>query len=408
MIGNQIIILLIFLIFTFVNSMEIRKTMLPVLRPVGGDEEVNAIRESIESGWWGKGPKVAEFEKKFAEMVGAKYAVAVNSATSGQDLVLKALGIKDCDIINPTISFMTTAVVPLWNNCTSNIVDVDPVTMCLDPEDVKKHLKPNTKAIIAVNQAGVPAPIDEIRKFYDGLIIEDCAHSCYTPGAGTKGDVAVWSFQAVKTMPCGDGGMITTNDKELYDKLVPMTWLGITSTYSRVKKDDGLTGKPGYSWDYEVDMLGYKCYMIDLQAAICLEQMKKLDKNLEWRRHVQKRYNEELKDVLQTPPHSETVQYYCAKVDPEVRDDLIDYLADKKIHTSVHFKPLHLYDVVKDMNQREYPVADVEWKKLISLPCHPGMSEEDIDYVIYWVLQYFLEDTDTEPDIEITPWWKFW
>ena len=118
--------------------MEIRDTMLPVLRPVGGDEEVNAIRESIESGWWGKGPKVAQFEKEFAEMVGAKYAVAVNSATSGQDLVLKALGIKDCDIINPTISFMTTAVVPLWNNCTSNIVDVDPVTMCLDPEDVRK------------------------------------------------------------------------------------------------------------------------------------------------------------------------------------------------------------------------------------------------------------------------------
>ena len=389
--------------------MEIRKTMLPVLRPVGGDEEVNAIRESIESGWWGKGPKVAEFEKKFAEMVGAKYAVAVNSATSGQDLVLKALGIKDCDIINPTISFMTTAVVPLWNNCTSNIVDVDPVTMCLDPEDVKKNLKPNTKAIIAVNQAGVPAPIDEIRKFYDGLIIEDCAHSCYTPGAGTKGDVAVWSFQAVKTMPCGDGGMITTNDKELYDKLVPMTWLGITSTYSRVKKDDGLTGKPGYSWDYEVDMLGYKCYMIDLQATICLEQMKKLDKNLEWRRHIQKRYNEELKNVIQIPPHSETVQYYCAKVPPDVRDDLIDYLADKKIHTSVHFKPLHLYDVVKDMNQREYPVADVEWKKLISLPCHPGMSDEDIDYVIHWVLEYFSENIFfEEPDIEVTPWWKFW
>ena len=342
--------------------MEIRDTMLPVLRPVGGDEEVNAIRESIESGWWGKGPKVAQFEKEFAEMVGAKYAVAVNSATSGQDLVLKALGIKDCDIINPTISFMTTAVVPLWNNCTSNIVDVDPVTMCLDPEDVRKSLKPNTKAIIAVNQAGVPAPIDEIRKFYDGLIIEDCAHSCYTEGAGTKGDVAVWSFQAVKTMPCGDGGMITTNDKELYDKLVPMTWLGITSTYSRVKKDDGLTGKPGYSWDYEVDLLGYKCYMIDLQAAICLEQMKKLPKNLEWRRHVQKRYNEELGDVIQAPPHSETVQYYCAKVDPEVRDDLIDYLADKKIHTSVHFKPLHLYNVVKDMNQRDYPVANVESK----------------------------------------------
>jgi perosamine synthetase len=369
--------------------MKIRDTMLPVLRPVGGEEELNSLRESIESGWWGKGPKVAEFEKKFAEMVGAKYAVAVNSATTGQDLVLKALGIKDCDIINPTISFMTTAVVPLWNNCTSNIVDVLEDTLCLDPEDVRRSLRPDTKAIIAVNHAGTPAPIDEIRKFYDGFILEDCAHSCYTPGAGTKGDVAVWSFQAVKTMPCGDGGMITTNDKELYEKLVPMTWLGISSTYSRVRKDDGLTGKPGYSWDYEVDVLGYKCYMIDLSAAICLEQMKKLPKNLEWRRHIQKCYNEGLEGLIRTPAHSETVQYYCARVPAAERSDMIDYLADKKIHTSVHFKPLHKYSVVKQ--NRDYSVADREWQKLLSLPCHPGMTQEDIDYVIYWVKEYYGE-----------------
>jgi perosamine synthetase len=367
--------------------MKIRETMLPVLRPVGGEEELNSLRESIESGWWGKGPKVAEFEKKFAEMVGAKYAVAVNSATSGQDLVLKALGIKDCDIINPTISFMTTAVVPLWNNCTSNIVDVLEDTLCLDPEDVRKHMRADTKAIIAVNHAGTPAPIDEIRKFYDGLILEDCAHSCYTPGAGTKGDVAVWSFQAVKTMPCGDGGMITTNDKDLYEKLIPMTWLGIASTYSRVRKDDGLTGKPGYSWDYEVDVLGYKCYMIDLSAAICLEQMKKLPKNLELRRHIQKCYNEGLGELIRTPSWSETVQYYCARVPAAERDDMIDYLADKKIHTSVHFKPLHKYNIVKQ--NRDYTVADQEWKKLLSLPCHPGMTQEDIDYVIYWVREYY-------------------
>ncbi len=363
--------------------------MLSVLQPVGGKEEVEELRDTIESGWWAKGPKVAKFEKEFAKMVGAKYAIAITSATHGQDLVLKALGIKDCDIINPTISFMTTAVVPLWNNCTTNIVDVDPYTMCLDPEDVKRNLKPNTKAIIAVNQAGVPADIDAIREFYDGFILEDCAHSCYTPGAGTKGDIAVWSFQAVKTMPCGDGGMITLNDKDLYEKLVSMTWLGISSTYSRVKNMH--SDKPGYSWDYEVDILGYKCYMIDIMASICLQQMKKLPKNLEWRRHVQKRYNEELADCIIAPPHSETVQYYCAKVPPEHRDMLIDYLADKNIHTSVHFKPLHKYNVVKHMNQREYPVADVEWKKLISLPCHPGMNDEDIDYVMYWVREYFAE-----------------
>ena len=370
--------------------MEIRKNILPVLRPVGGNDEIRAIAETIESGWWGKGPKVAEFEKKFADMVGAKYAVAVTSATHGQDLVFKAVGIKDSDIINPAISFMTTAVVPLWNNCTSNIVDVRESDLNICPEDVRKNLKSNTRAIIAVNHAGVPAPIDEIRKYFDGFILEDCAHSCYTPGAGTKGDVAVWSFQAVKTMPCGDGGMITTNDYDLYKKLVAMTWLGITSTYSRVDhSNDNLTGKPGYSWDYEVDILGYKCYMIDIMASICLEQMKKLPENLSYRRYIQNIYNEELKDYIQAPVWSETCQYYCARVPSNCRDKLIDYLSSKKIHTSVHFKPLYLYQVVKGMNNRKYSICDKEWKRLISLPCHTAMTEEDIFYVVYWVKEFF-------------------
>ena len=146
--------------------------MLPVLRPNGGREELDALKEVIDSGWWGKGPKVAQFEKEFAKMVGAKYAIAVTSNSHGQDLVMKALEIKDGDVINPTISFMATAMIPLWqNNITTNVVDVDPITMCIDPEDVRKHITPNTKAIIAVNQAGIPAPIDEIRKFYDEMLL---------------------------------------------------------------------------------------------------------------------------------------------------------------------------------------------------------------------------------------------
>ena len=375
--------------------MKLRETMLPVLRPYGGKEEIEALKEVIESGWWGNGPKVSQFEKEFAELVGAKYAIAVTSNSHGQDLVMKALDIKDGDVINPTISFMATAMIPLWQeNTTTNVVDVDPVTMCIDPEDVRKHLTPNTKAVIAVNQAGVPAPIDEIREFFDGLIIEDCAHSCYTPGAGMKGDIAIWSFQAVKTMPCGDGGMITLNDEALYHKLKEMTWFGVSSTFSRVAKNenDTVSGKPGYTWDYEVDKIGYKCYMIDLAAAICLEQLKKLPNILEFRRHVQTRYNNELCDQVIRPPWSETVQYYCAKVPHEDRDTLIDYLANKNIHTSVHFKPLHKYEIIqKHMThpEREFKVADHEWLGLISLPVHPAMTEEDIDYVIYWVNEYF-------------------
>jgi len=376
--------------------MKLRKTMLTVLRPEGGQEEIDALSKVIKSGWWGKGPLVSKFEKEFAEMVGAKYAVAVTSNSHGQDLVMKAMDIKDGDVINPTISFMATAMIPLWQeNITTNVVDVDPINMNIDPEAVRKAITPNTKAIIAVNEAGVPAPIDEIREFFDGLIIEDCAHSCYTPGAGQKGDIAIWSFQAVKTMPCGDGGMITLNDEKLYNKLKEMTWFGVSSTYSRVAKEDTVTGKPGYTWDYEVDKIGYKCYMIDLQAAICLEQMKKLPKILEWRRHVQARYNEELHSCIERPPHTETVQYYCSKVPAEHRGDLIDYLASKNIHTSVHFKPLHKYEIIqKNMTHTDakFPIADKEWLRLVSLPVHPAMTEEDIDYVIYWVNKYFEEN----------------
>lgn len=372
--------------------MDIRDDVLPVLGPVGGTEEVEALNEVIRSGWWGKGPKVQEFEERFAEMVGAKHALAVTSNTHGLDLVLKALGISDADIINPAISFMTTAMVPVWNNCTSNIVDVNPDDLCIDPADVRKSLKSNTKAVIAVNHAGVPAPIDEIRDFYDGLIIEDCAHSCFTPGAGSKGDVAIWSFQAVKTMPTGDGGMITLEDSALYEKLKRMTWLGISSTYSRLNSlSSEKADRPGYTWDYEVEEVGYKAYMTDLTAAIGLAQMPKLPKNLEHRRHIQERYNSELPPEVQRPVWSETVQYYCARVDSNSRNALISFLADKKIHTSVHFKPLYLYNVMKQ--SRDYPVSDFEWKRLISLPCHNGMSDEDIDYVVYWVSKFFEQQT---------------
>ena len=373
--------------------MKIRKHILPALQPQGGDEEIAAVAEVIRSGWWGKGKKVQEFEEKFAKMVGAKYAIAVTSNSHGIDLVLKANNITSGDIINPTISFVATAMIPVWNGCKTNIVDVDPTTLCIDPVDAKLSLTSETKAIIAVNMAGYPADIAAIRKFYDGLIIEDCAHSCYTDGAGSQGDVAVWSFQAVKTMPCGDGGMITTDDEEMYERMNRMTWFGVSSTYSRMAKkaEDGVTGKPGYSWDYEIDTIGYKYYMIDIAAAICLEQMKKLPKHLEWRRHIRDRYNAELHPNIQRPPDSETVQYYFIRVDHDKRDELITYLADKNIHTSVHFKPLHLYKALYPHmvdQRRTYPIADSEWWGLLSIPCHNGMTDDDIDYVIYWVNKF--------------------
>lgn len=369
--------------------MEIRSKKLPVLAPHASEEDIEAVSEVLRSGWWGKGPKVAEFEKKFAEMVGAKYAVAVTSASIGQDLVFKALGINNVDVISPTMSFMTTAAVPLWNNCTSTLVDINPDDLNISIDSIKKSLTDRTKAMIVVNYAGVPANVEGIRNFFDGFILEDCAHSCYTEGAGRQGDAAVWSFQAVKTMPTGDGGMITTDDPDLYEKLLPLTWLGITSTYSRfADQEKNSSQKPGLAWDYDVNVLGYKAYMIDLTAALGLSQMKKLPTNLAWRRHIQSEYNLKLTSEITKPVWSETVQMYTARVDASIREDFMEYLSGKNIHTSVHYKPLHLHPI--NQNQKsDFTNAEKEWPRMVTLPCHNGMTQEDIDYVIYWINRFY-------------------
>lgn len=370
--------------------MNIREKTLPVLCPMGDDLDCKYVNEVIKSGWWINGPKVKEFEEKFAKMVGKKYAIAVTSNTHGLDLILKAYDISNCDVLSPTMSFATTTAVPQWNNCNNILCDVDKTNMNICPNDVQKKLTKKTKAIICVNLAGILAPVDEIRKFYKGLIIEDCAHACYTPGAGSRADIAVWSFQAVKTMPTGDGGMITTDNKEIMEKIRKLYWFGIESTYDRVKKQKDNPGSNSvYRWKYDIDILGYKYYMIDLTAAIGLSQMEKLETTLKRRQFIQAKYNEAFNsiDEITLPPFSYTVQHYVIKVSPDKRDALIDFLKDKNIHTSVHYRPLHLFTQFKD--DTSFPIADKEWLKIITLPVHLNMTNEDIDYVIYWVQTFF-------------------
>jgi perosamine synthetase len=370
--------------------MDIRNSTIPVLAPKGDDLDVQFVSDVIKSNWWINGPKVNEFEEKFAKMVGSKYAIGVTSNTHGLDLILKAYDISNCEIISPTMSFATTAAVPLWNDCKNVLADIDPITMNICPKDITKKITSRTKAIICVNLAGILADIDEIRKNFSGLIIEDCAHACYTPGAGSRGDIAVWSFQAVKSMPTGDGGMITTNDEEIMKKIKKLYWFGIESTYNRVTKNKDSTGSNSiYKWQYDIDILGYKYYMIDLTAALGLSQMIKLEDNLRRRQHIQAKYNEAFSSLLdiQIPPFSYTVQHYVIKVDPCLRDKLIDFLKEKNIHTSVHYRPLHLLTQFKDTS--EFPVADIEWKKIITLPVHLNITDEDIEYIIYWVKQFF-------------------
>lgn len=374
--------------------MNIRENVLPVLCPKGDDIDCEYVNEVIKSGWWINGPKVNEFEARFAKMVGKKHAIALTSNTHALDLVFKAYEISNCEIISPTMSFATTCAVPLWNNCVNVLADVDPVYLNICPNDVKKKVCENTGAVICVNLAGTLAPVDEIRKVYDGLVIEDCAHACYAPGAGSHGDVAVWSFQAVKTMPTGDGGMVTTDDDEIASKIRKLSWFGIESTYDRVSNT---TSK--YKWQYDIDILGYKYYMIDLTAALGLSQLDKLDANLNRRRSIQSKYNEAFRDIgtIDLPPFSYTVQHYVLKVPSTMRDDLIDYLKDKNIHTSVHYRPLHQFTMFKD--EGDFPVADFQWQRIITLPVHLNMTDDDVDYVIYWVKEFFRAGGESRPSL---------
>lgn len=352
--------------------------MIPVLKPTYDDQTKKELLEVLDSGWTGNGPKVLEFEKIFAEYVGAKYAVATNSATSALDLCLKVYGIKGGELITTPFTFVSDAIVGEWNDMDVTFADIDPRTLCIDPQAIKVTEK--TKAIIAVDSHGRLADYDGIRRVcgeYKPLIIQDAAHAMYTPGAGKGGDIAVWSFQAVKTLPIFDGGMITTNDGEIAKKLKTLTWLGVEkSTFDRV-------GKKGYSWQYDITQAdGIKAYMTDVQAVIGIGQLRRLEQTNARRREIQAKYNEAFEglDGFVAPEYSHTVQYYTAKW--KDRDGLSVYLAEHEIATSVHFQPLSETTYWKKAVKDPLPVTDTVWEQLLSLPVHNALTDEEIEYII--------------------------
>jgi dTDP-4-amino-4,6-dideoxygalactose transaminase len=366
--------------------------MISVLSPSTSDKMIEEMTKVLKSGWWGQGPKTFEFEKKFAEYVGAKYAIGINSGTAALDLCLKVYGIKGGELITTPFTFVADAIVGEWNGMDVTFADIDEDSFCLDPE--KLVITNDTRAIIAVDSHGRLADIEGIRKKatrdIEGvgstcpLIIEDAAHAMYTPGAGKKADITIWSFQAVKTLPTGDGGMITTNDDRIYSKLRTLTWLGVEkSTYERAE------GKR-YTWDYDITQSqGIKAYMNDLTAVIGLVQLERLEEMTAKRRAIQTRYNEAFADIkeIKAPMYSHTVQYYTMKC--ERRDELSDFLATNGIATSVHFKVLHEMTYWKKAKKRPLPIADKVWVQLLSLPLHDNLTWVQVEYIIGKVREFY-------------------
>jgi len=355
--------------------------MIPVLRPPSSPLIEEEMLKVLRSGWWGYGPKTKELEEKFAKLVGKKYAIAVNSGTSALDLCLKVYHIKGGELITTPMTFVADAIVGEWNGMEVTFADIDQDSLCLDPKTV--YVTEKTKAIITVNSHGRLADVLGLKTKFNGLIIEDCAHSLGTPGCGEFSNIQIYSFQAVKCVPAGDGGMITTDDEEIYNRLKSLTWLNVQKTIDRV-----IEGK--YNWDYDIKAGdGIKAYMNDLTAVIVLSQLENMDELLAKRRAVQSVYNEAFRDMpqIKIPQFSYTCQYYTPQV--EKRDELIQYMADNGVHTSVHFKPLSEMTYWKKAKKRPLPVTDAVWLKLITLPVFHDLDWVGVEKIIKLVRDFY-------------------
>ena len=366
--------------------------MIPVFKPSMGKEEIKAVSEVLKSGWIGLGPKTAEFEKKFAQYIGVKYAVGVNSCTAALHLALKVIGVENKEVITTPMTFISTNFAILYNQGIPVFTDIERDTLNINPKEIQKNITSKTKAIIVVHYGGHACQMDEILKLakkHGLFVIEDAAHACGGEYKGKKlgslGDLGCFSFHAVKNLATGDGGAITTNNRDFYERLKKLRWLGISKdTWAREKKER-MGRLKRYTWYYNVEEIGYKYHMNDIQAAIGLVQLEKLDKMNEKRRQICQAYDRAFKNIdwIETPVEKEYAKSsrhnYVIKT--IYRDKLNHYLAQKGISTGVHYIPNNHYQIFKKYRGKT-PVSDEVWKKLLTLPVYPDMTKKELNYII--------------------------
>lgn len=371
---------------------------IPFHKPYITEEEISEVVDSLKSGWLTMGPKTIEFEKRFRDYIFGKdngFAISFNSATAALHLALKAIGLKEGDeVILPTNTFIATAEVVTYFNAIPVLCDIEEDTHNIDVSKIEGLITRRTKAIIPVHFGGQPCDMDEIMelaKKYNLKVIEDAAHAlpAWYKGRkiGTIGDITCFSFYATKTLCTGEGGMATAKDER----------------YARILKINRLHGIDRDAWDrytlkgswyYEVVDNGYKYNTTDINAALGIAQLKKLEWMWQRREEIAKRYTEIFQGTKVIPPvvkPDRVTSWHLYVIKVNNRDELIEKLKGDGIGASVHFIPVHKHPYYREKygyRDEDFPVANKVFSMSLSLPIYPGLRNEEVDYIAERVLRY--------------------
>lgn len=372
------------------------------------DEDVDAVVAALKSDYMTQGPRIGEFEKQFAEYLGCNYACMVSNGTAALHLCAMALDIKPGDkIITTPITFVASANGFRYQGAEVVFCDIDPQSFLMDLDKLEAILKDSPKgtykAVVPVDFAGCPIDEERLRNLADTYGFAVVVDACHAPGGSfidSKGekqmvgnckysDLTVFSFHPVKHIATGEGGAVTTNRKDLYDRLVLFRTHGITKDPALLEKNDG-------GWYYEMQELGYNYRITEMQAALGMTQLKRLDWSVERRNEIARRYDEAFAGtVVKTPFRANGLVHafhlYIIQVDPSKRQGLYDHLRANKIFSQVLYIPAHTMPYYKGLGWKDgdMPVAEEYYSKCLALPMFPTLTEEEQDWVIAKTKEFF-------------------
>jgi dTDP-4-amino-4,6-dideoxygalactose transaminase len=378
------------------NKSHSRAASIPFHRPAVGEDEVQAVAAVTRSGMLTMGPRTLEFEKEFAEFVGARHAVAVSSGTAALHLALEAAGIgPGGEVIVPTTTFTATAQAVSLTGARPIFCDIDSATLNMDPDDVRMRISAATRAIIPVHLGGNPCEMNEIFEIArqrNMRVVEDAAHALPSRYCGrlvgSISEFTCFSFYATKTLTTGEGGMITTDNEAAAERMRLMRLHGIDRSGGELSKSNG-------SWNYSIREAGYKYNFTDIQAALGIVQLAKCDTMRDARSRIARRYSEAFGaiDALEAPVvrencesswHLYILRLHLDRLSAD-RDAFIDRMSEKGVACSVHFIPLHLqifYQRAYGYRAGDFPRAEAEFRRCVSLPIYPNLSGEEVEFII--------------------------